>query len=386
MSVDPGIDRGGSWSWRSLFMCAVVFVALCGAVPWQEVFAGSKKRILIVSSYHREYLWSQETQRGVSDGFINFGYLENSDQVERLTRTNWVESEQVVIQKLWMDTKRKNSTSEIARSAAAILEQAKAFKPDLLLLGDDNAANYIGTQFLDTVTPVVFWGVNIWPLKYGLLDSVERPGHNVTGVYQPGYMREGLEFLVQLLPEIKTLGILADESETSLSKIKEVHRLEKAGKLPVRIVGTVVTNHESAWKKGALELAQKADAIFLTNHNTIKDNSGNPVDQLALGAWYLRHVRKPDIGDEKQFVQEGVLTTADDSGYNQGFEAVRLADQILRHGADPALLPPVAPPRGRLILNRERARLLGIEAILGNPRIEEIIDHSDALKKYPEAP
>ncbi|NGZ07529.1 MAG: hypothetical protein G8237_14375 [Magnetococcales bacterium] len=367
-------------------MCAVVFVALCGAVPWQEVFAGSKKRILIVSSYHREYLWSQETQRGVSDGFINFGYLENSDQVERLTRTNWVESEQVVIQKLWMDTKRKNSTSEIARSAAAILEQAKAFKPDLLLLGDDNAANYIGTQFLDTVTPVVFWGVNIWPLKYGLLDSVERPGHNVTGVYQPGYMREGLEFLVQLLPEIKTLGILADESETSLSKIKEVHRLEKAGKLPVRIVGTVVTNHESAWKKGALELAQKADAIFLTNHNTIKDNSGNPVDQLALGAWYLRHVRKPDIGDEKQFVQEGVLTTADDSGYNQGFEAVRLADQILRHGADPALLPPVAPPRGRLILNRERARLLGIEAILGNPRIEEIIDHSDALKKYPEAP
>ncbi|MBF0628407.1 MAG: hypothetical protein HQL91_09305 [Magnetococcales bacterium] len=349
--------------------------------------ATDRKRLFVVSSYHREYLWSQETQRGVCDALLKFGYLDTPEQAARFSREDFVESSRAVIQKVWMDTKRKSSQSDLARSSARILEEARRFQPDLILLGDDNAANYIGTQFLDTRIPVVFWGVNVWPLKYGLLDTIERPGHNVTGVYQPGYMREGLAFLVKLAPQVKTLGVLADESETSLSKVKELHRQAEAGQLPVRIVATVVTNDEAAWKAGALDLAKQADAIYLTNHNTIRDASGQSIDQLRLGAWYLRHVRKPDIGDAKQFVQEGVLCAADDSGYKQGYEAVRMADRILAHGADPATMAPVAPERGALILNRERARMLGIDpALISAPWVEETIERAEALKQHPEAP
>ncbi|MBF0340068.1 MAG: hypothetical protein HQL95_03790 [Magnetococcales bacterium] len=363
------------WPW---LVWALLLILLC---PATDSSAAPKKRLLIVSSYHREYLWSQDTQRGVCAGLLEFGYLDNPAQGETLTRTDTVESSRVVVQKLWMDTKRKSSQQEMAQNARQILRQAKTFQPDLLLLGDDNAANYIGTQYLDTRTPVVFWGVNVWPLKYGLLDSVEKPGHNVTGVYQPGYMQEGLEFLVKLVPGIRTIAILADESETSLAKVKEFRRLERAGKLPVRFIGAVVSNDEEQWKAGALAMARQADAIYLTNHNTIKDRTGQPVDQLVLGAWYLQHVKKPDIGDEKQFVEEGVLSVADDSGFKQGYEAVRMAHRILEQGENPAAMPPVAPSRGELIVNRERARMLGLESvILGNPLIEAIIDQADALK------
>ena len=51
-------------------------------------------------------------------------------------------------------------------------------------------------------TPVVFWGVNGRPLKYGLLDSLERPGHNVTGVYQAGYLEECLASFLTRLPSM----------------------------------------------------------------------------------------------------------------------------------------------------------------------------------------
>ncbi|MEO5345661.1 MAG: hypothetical protein H7834_04690 [Magnetococcus sp. YQC-9] len=349
--------------------------------------AADKKRILIVSSYHREYLWSRDTHHGVCTALNELGYFDQKEQIDTFTSKDRVETSRAVLLKLWMDTKRKSDKLEMAASARRILEEAEKFRPDVVLLGDDNATNLIGTHYLDTQTPVVFWGVNIWPLKYGLLDSIERPGHNVTGVYQPGYIREGLEFLVKLTPEVRMLGVLADESETSMAKIKELYRLESAGKLPVKIVGTVVTNDEAAWKAGALKLAKKVDAFYLANHNTLRDASGKPVDQLALGAWYLRNILKPDIGDEKQFVEEGVLCVADDSGYKQGYEAVRMAHRILAEGADPALMPPVAPSRGALIVNKTRARMLGIEGRLaGLSLIEAFIERSEALDRYPDKP
>ena len=48
-----------------------------------------KKRIFIVSSYDRNYLWSQSTNRGVT---------------------------MAIIKKSWMDTKRRNSSKEIAEA------------------------------------------------------------------------------------------------------------------------------------------------------------------------------------------------------------------------------------------------------------------------------
>ncbi|GAB0056204.1 hypothetical protein SIID45300_00509 [Candidatus Magnetaquicoccaceae bacterium FCR-1] len=366
----------------------LLFVLLAFLVPFQPpLHASGKHRILIISSYHREYLWSQDTQRGVHHGLLELGYFDQQAQIARFLREDRVETSRAVLRKLWMDTKRKSAPDEMVASARRVLEEAEAFAPDLLLLGDDNAARLIGSHYLDTPIPVVFWGINIWPLKYGLLDSIAHPGHNVTGIYQPGYMREGLEFLLRLVPGIRTLGVLADDSETSLAKIKELHRLEETGKLPVKLGGTVVTNDETAWKKGALALAAQVDAIYLTNHNTIRDATGRPIDQLALGAWYLRNIAKPDIGDEKQFVEEGVLCVADDSGYKQGYEAVRMAHRILAEGMDPATMPPVAPSRGALIVNRTRARQLGIEGRLkSQPGIEEFIDRSVALDRHPVAP
>lgn len=59
----------------------------------------------------------------------------------------------------------------------------------------------------------MFWGVNNTPLKYGLVDSVERPGHNVTGVVELGYYTETLQLLKMLVPSANTFAILSDESQ-----------------------------------------------------------------------------------------------------------------------------------------------------------------------------
>lgn len=340
-----------------------------------------KHKIFVVSSYHREYLWSQDTQKGVCAGLIEFGFIDNTDQAAEFTETDYVESSSSVVKKVWMDTKRKSSKSKIATVVNTIMDEISEFSPDVVLLGDDNAANYIGNQLIDTDVPVVFWGINGLPLKYGLLDSLDKPGHNITGIYQAGYLKECLEFLKKVAPDVKTFAVLSDDSPTGRSKAKALKNLHESGELPVKLAQSVVTNCLEEWKSKAIELKDKVDAFFMVNHNSLKDENGKPVEQLEIGAWYLRNIEKPECAHEKQFAQEGMLCVCDDSGYNQGYEATKLAYRILKNGEQPGDIVVKAPPRGPFIINRERAKMLGIN-IKEEMGVEEYIEKSLALEKY----
>lgn len=342
-----------------------------------------KKKILVISSYHREYLWSKDTNAGLCAAMLKYGYFENEDQINDYTKMDSVETSKAIVSKLWMDTKRKSDRHEISKTLVKIIDQVKRFNPDLIMLGDDNAVKYVGSHFIDTGIPVVFWGVNGNPLKYDLIDSLAKPGHNITGIYQAGYLKECVINLKKLVPSIKRFAILSDDSPSGRAKTKELISLGEEGKLPIEIIDAVTTNSFSEWKAMALSLNRKVDAFFILNHNTLKDKEQKSVDQLEIGAWYLRNIKKPDASHEKQFVIEGILSCVDDSGFKQGYEAVKIVDQILEEGKKPADIPVYAPEKGPFIVNRERAKDLGIMHLIdNNPLIEAHIDESLALKKY----
>jgi ABC-type uncharacterized transport system substrate-binding protein len=342
-------------------------------------------RIFVISSYHKEYLWSQDTQKGLCAGLLEFHFLDDAGQAAEFTRTDTATSSRCVLQKTWLDTKRQNGKAQIAAAVDRVMAELSAFRPDLVLLGDDNAANYVGNQLVDTDLAVVFWGINGLPLRYGLLDSLAKPGHNVTGVYQAGYLKECLEFLQRLLPHVKTFAVLSDDSETGRSKVKALESLHEAGALPLRLVESVVTNGLEEWKAGALRLQDQVDAFFVMNHNSLKDANGSVVDQLEIGQWYLQHIRKPECAHERQFAEEGMLCVCDDSGYNQGYQAVCLAHRILHGQERPGQIAVTAPGRGPLLVNRTRARMLGLE-ITPALGAEEIIEKALALERTSNPP
>lgn len=357
-------------------ICLLVVCMLLSSLSYGEQ---QKKRIFVVSSYHKEYLWSQSTQRGLTEAMINFGYLDNTQQAEIFTQNDSVESSKVIIQKAWMDTKIKNSFKEIAQTTVQIMQAIDAFKPDLVLLGDDNAANYIGNQLIDTPTPVIFWGINGLPLKYGLVESMDSPGHNVTGVWQVGYINESLDFLKQLVPEVETFAILACDSETSRPRVKQIIHLAKKGILPLELVDVVATNSFSEFKRRSLELAETVDAFFILNHDTLQNEEGEHVDMLEVGKWYLENVKKPEAAPEAQFIREGMLASASDSGYNQAYRAFEMAYDILEQGLNPSRMRTETPKPGPLMVNRQRAESLNITLDDKTSYIDEIVEDSAAL-------
>ncbi len=102
---------------------------------------------------------------------------------------------------------------------------------------------------------------------------------------------------------------------------------------------------------------------------------------LTVGKWYLENVDKPEASHEGQFVKEGMLCTANDSGYNQGSTAFEMAYEILERGGKPSQMAPRTPPRGPLMVNRERAEMLGIALADKMAVVEEVVDKALALKK-----
>ncbi|MES9852725.1 MAG: ABC transporter substrate binding protein [Candidatus Thiodiazotropha sp. L084R] len=251
---------------------AVGLALVCLLVLQAGADPQNKRRIFIVSSYHCDYLWSQSTQQGLSEAMLQYGYLDSLSQVGPCGPENGVESSRMIAKKAWMDTKRKNSSFDIAITTERILKEIKEFQPDLVMLGDDNAANYIGNQLLDTNIAVVFWGINGLPLKYGLIDSMDRPGHNVTGIWQAGYYKEGLQLLKRLVPLAKTFAILSCDSVSARPNIKQLQALDKQGKLPLKLVDIVKTNSFEEFKQRTLELEPKVDAFFVLNHDTMHDS------------------------------------------------------------------------------------------------------------------
>ena len=131
--------------------------------------------------------------------------------------------------------------------------------------------------------------------------------------------------------------------------------LREKTKLPLKLVDAVVTNSFSKFKTRVLELIPKVDAFFILNHDTFMDDEGNHVDMLDVGKWYLENVKKPEVAPEPQFVREGMLATASDSGYNQSYKAFEMAYDILEQGLNPSRMRTVVPPKGPLMVNRIRA-------------------------------
>lgn len=340
-----------------------------------------RKRVFIVCSYSRDYIWSASTQRGVNASMLKHGYLDNAAQGELLMKSDTVESKHAVVRKAWMDTKRRNSRSEIAVATKAIMTEMYQFKPDVVLLGDDNAANYIGNQLLGTDIPAVFWGVNGLPLKYGLIENLDTPGRNITGVWQSGYHKESLELLKRLVPKARNFAILACDSETSRPNVKMIELLDKRGVLPLKLKESIVTNSYEEFKRRALAVSRQVDAFFVLNHDTLRDASGRHVDVLEAGRWYLQNIRIPEASHEDQFVYEGMLLTANDSGYNQGYMAFDMASLILDGRATPARMAVRTPDRGPFLVNRLRARQLGINLTESMFMIDELVNSAAALGK-----
>lgn len=331
-----------------------------------------KQRKAVVLFSYRQGWWAVEDEiKGINQGLAAMGYEEKKN---------------IEITRIYMNTKTQNNTDYLMEDAAVtILERISKEAPDILLIMDDDALRHVGAKLLDTPLPIVFGGINLLVTdpNYGwitrskrspLANSLEQPGHNITGVLERIAIKSGFNLLHQILPTAQTALFISDNSSLSKQLLLAADAEKVFSNLPLTIVKQVFTNSYEKMQQTVLEHQEKVDSIVIFLPWTFEDKNGEHIPSKKVVNWLLQHNRRPGIAYLDILAQEGFLCGVVVDMVQQGFHAGILAGRIL-NGESPQNIPIIDPVANRIVVNLARAKQLDIDIPF------EVLKNSDVIHK-----
>ena len=202
--------------------------------------------------------------------------------------------------------------------------------------------------------PIVFTGGGSDPVTLGLVDSLARPGGNVTGMtsISSELSAKRLGLLKELIPHVSRMAALSDR--TARGSALNVRDTEAAARsLGIAVQSVAVRPDPKEYDAAFLAMKRGgAGAVIVVQSSAFF--SGYPrISDLAL-----TH-RLPSVGGSKEYPQAGGLISYG-ADYPDLFRRTAVfVDKILR-GAKPGDLPIEQPTKFELVINLKTAKALGL--------------------------
>jgi putative ABC transport system substrate-binding protein len=260
--------------------------------------------------------------------------------IERLSQLGWIEGRTVTIEYRWSEGRPER----VAEFAAEFSRQ----KVDVIVAYGGAVA---ALKQATAVIPIVF-AIAGDPVDNGFVESLARPGGNVTGMSLQNTDTTGkrLELLRDVVPKLHRLAIMFNADYPS--SVREMGEVQAVA----RTLGLEVAPHEIRRAEDIAPvfeaLKSQADALYVVGDTLILANR-TPIVTLALGALL------PTIFDNRIMVQAGGLMS-----YGANFPALfqraaEYVDKILR-GAKPSDLPVEQPTKFDLVVDLKTAKALAL--------------------------
>lgn len=291
-------------------------------------------KILHIMSYHEKWPWNKDQFRGFRDALngLNVTY----DVYE-------------------MDTKRRNSSNDIAKSARQAINRIDSFKPDLIYTNDDNAQKHVAQHYVNSDVPIVFSGVNADPSDYGFTGS-----SNVTGITEIEHSSQTIRMLREMVPDIRKIALIIDGGPTWPGVVRRVRKaVNELPDIEISSVHQVKTFTE--YKNIIRSESAHVDAFGVLGVFTFVDDNNEVVAYEEVLEWTARNSTVPDFSFWGDRVELGTLAAVRVSGYKQGFEAGKKARLILEQGMSPSEIPIEPTKQGEPTLSLARARALKLK-------------------------
>jgi ABC-type uncharacterized transport system substrate-binding protein len=202
--------------------------------------------------------------------------------------------------------------------------------------------------------PIVMVGGGDDPVKAGLVESLARPGGNVTGTTRLGGELGGkrLELFKEAVPKLVRVAVLYDPgAPASVREVKEV--LPVAGRaLRLTIQSWEVRGTEDFDRVFAAMGKQRPDGLYVPTSPRMFDN-GNRIVGFALKS------RLPSMYGNKEAVDAGGLMSYAADPADSYRRVAYYVDRILK-GAKPADLPVEQPTKFEFVINMKTAKQIGL--------------------------
>lgn len=198
--------------------------------------------------------------------------------------------------------------------------------------------------------PIVFTAVTD-PVAAGLVDSLSKPGGNVTGTSDMEPIKDQLKLIKDLGIDAKRIGIIYNAGEVN-STVQVKIAMDEASSLGYSITEATVSN-SSEVSQAAQSLVGKVDAIWLPTDNTVA-SSVAAIIKVANSA------KIPVIASERGMVSGGSLCTLGISYEDLGYQTGLMAVKILK-GEKPTNIRVETAKNLQLIINQKEADAIGLK-------------------------
>ena len=202
-----------------------------------------------------------------------------------------------------------------------------------------------------TTIPIVAFDLESDPIGSGLIDSLSRPGGQVTGVFFdfPEFSKKWLELLKEAMPQLTRVAVLWDPA-TGPMQMKGVETAGKGLNVNLEIVEVPgLSNLDdailAASSKGVDAVLMLSSPVFGTNPERVAG--------LTVGA------RLPAVTLFPEFARAGGLMAYGVNPTNIFRQGAAIVAKVLR-GSKPAEVPAELPTKFELVINLKTAKRLGI--------------------------
>jgi putative ABC transport system substrate-binding protein len=261
---------------------------------------------------------------------------------QALQQLGWSDGRNIRIDMRW----GVNDVDRDRRDAAELV----ALAPDVILAS--GTPSVAALQHVSRSLPIVFVGVTD-PVGAGLVDTLARPGGNVTGFMLLEYSSSGkwLELLKQIAPFVKRVGILRDTANPA--GIAQFGVLQGAAQLLGVEVSPV-----SVRDAGEIERAFAAFARTANGGLIVTGSASASVHRDLIIALAAKH-KLPAVYSNRYLVIDGGLISFGADLMDSYRRAAGYVDRILK-GEKPADLPVQAPTKYETVINLKTAKALGL--------------------------
>ena len=251
-------------------------------------------------------------------------------------------------------------------TAGQIGTQIMGEQPDLILAIATPTAQAVAQALKRAphmkTTPFLFTAITN-PIEAGLVNNLQRPGGQITGVSDQLPLDEHMGMVLRFYPALKTLGVLYNAGEAnSKSTVQGIRAIGREKGFDV--VEATVSKSSDVYQ-ATKSLVGRVDAVFIPTDNTV-------VSALESAVKVCTEARLALFCADVDSVKRGAVAAMGFDYYQHGRQTGAMAKRILE-GANPGDMPVESQKSLELHLNLVAARQMGVAVP------QAIIDSADKI-------
>lgn len=287
----------------------------------------------------------EETAKESGEGAKRIGVIQIADHIA-LERARQGFEDEIKNTNPDVEIISKNANGDLT-VVPSIIKSFQDKKVDLIYAIATPAAQ--GAKNGEKEIPIIFNAVTD-PESADLLENLEEPEGNITGVSDYFSIEAQLEEMISIFPDIKNVGVMFSTNEAnSKFQIEELKKAAAGFGLNVVEVGVNNINDVSTAIK---TIEPKIDIFMAITDNTVSSAS-------TIIAESLKEAKIPSFASEEGPVENGILISAGVDYVDLGKKAAGMASEILG-GKKVSEVPVVFSTDTRKVVNKKTADALGL--------------------------